>query len=330
MRRLARRRLVRLARRLLGLLAVGAIGLGLIGYVTQQRSDARILAENPPPGRFIDVGGHRLHYEIAGAGGVTFVLEAGAGEYGGSWGGLADSLARIGRVFSYDRAGLGYSEPGPRPRTVQAVVRELHALLERAAILPPYVFVGHSLGGAIATWYAVQHPGEVAALLLIDPSHRDQVEALPAPPAAARWALSWIPRTARIGLAGRIFRPGDPIKRRSTHLEAYGDEIRALERSFELWKRDRVALGDVPLYVLTAGSARHMPGRTDEERRAAWATWRGLHADLVGESSHTIRRHVVVPGAPHYIHRAQPGRVAGLARELVRRLGSATTTETGG
>ncbi|NIP78401.1 MAG: alpha/beta fold hydrolase, partial [Gemmatimonadetes bacterium] len=129
------------------------------------------------------MGGHQLHYRLLGEGPVTFVLESGGGEYSGTWGEIEDDLGEIGRVFVYDRAGMGWSEEGPHPRTVDRIVDELHTALERADVPAPYVLMGHSLGGMIATLYSMEHPGEVAGLLLIDPSHKDQMKRLPQPPA---------------------------------------------------------------------------------------------------------------------------------------------------
>ncbi|HEM46826.1 MAG TPA: alpha/beta hydrolase, partial [Alphaproteobacteria bacterium] len=163
-------------------LVVVLVGGTAVGYVLQERRDARILADNPPPGRFVDVGGHELHYRLFGEGPVTFVLEAGGGEYGATWEEIEEELARLGGVFVYDRAGLGWSEEGPHPRTIERIVEELHAALDGADVPPPYVLVGHSLGGAVATFYAMKHPERVAGLLLVDPSHQDQVREMPQPP----------------------------------------------------------------------------------------------------------------------------------------------------
>ena len=86
-----------------------------------------------------------------------------------SWSDLQRELSRSFRVVSYDRAGLGWSDLGPMPRTADRIVDELHAMLERAAIPPPYVLVGHSFGGLTMPLFAERYPEEVAGMVLVDP-----------------------------------------------------------------------------------------------------------------------------------------------------------------
>ena len=124
---------------------------------------------HPPPGRFIDLGTHRLHLLEKGQGSPTIVLEAGLMSTVLSWSEIQSTLSRSYRVVSYDRAGLGWSDLGPMPRTADRMVEELHTLLERAAIPPPYVLVGHSFGGLTMPLFAARYPQETAGVVLVDP-----------------------------------------------------------------------------------------------------------------------------------------------------------------
>lgn len=99
-----------------------------------------------------------------------------------SWSGLQSRLAQSFRVITYDRAGLGWSDLGPMPRTADRIVDELHRLLDRAKIPPPYILVGHSFGGLTMPLFAARYPSETAGMVLIDgvapvewnpPSERD-------------------------------------------------------------------------------------------------------------------------------------------------------------
>jgi pimeloyl-ACP methyl ester carboxylesterase len=132
----------------------------------------------PPPGKLVDVGGWRLHLNCTGKSkenAPTVVLEAGAGDFSQDWGLAQPEVARFARVCSYDRAGTGWSELGPRPRTWSQVAYELHTALQKAGEKGPYVLVGHSLGGLLIRVYANQYPKEVAGMILVDSTHEDTV-----------------------------------------------------------------------------------------------------------------------------------------------------------
>ena len=77
-------------------------------------------------------------------------------------------IAGLDRACTYDRAGYGWSDPGPRPRTPQQFARELHTLLHNAGEPPPYLMVGHSLGGMLIRQYASQYPQELYGAVMID------------------------------------------------------------------------------------------------------------------------------------------------------------------
>ncbi len=123
-----------------------------------------------PPGRLIDIGTHRLHLYCAGEGSPTVVFDAALGGSSLSWSLVHPAVARITRACTYDRAGFGWSEAGPLPRTAGRIADELHQLLERAAIPGPYVLVGHSYGGLVMRLLAARHAANVAALVLIEPA----------------------------------------------------------------------------------------------------------------------------------------------------------------
>lgn len=124
-----------------------------------------------PPGRLVDVGGFRLHINSTGSGRPTVVLDAALGASSISWALVQPEVARFARVCSYDRAGFGWSEAGPFPRTVGRIAGELRTLLDRAGEPPPYVLVGHSFGGLVMRVFAARYRADVAGLVLVDPAH---------------------------------------------------------------------------------------------------------------------------------------------------------------
>ncbi|MDT4966184.1 MAG: hypothetical protein QOJ64_921 [Acidobacteriota bacterium] len=133
---------------------------------TRQRSVARV---QPAQSKLVDVEGRKISFKVAGAGSPTVVLEYGLGGSSGNWDTVFPAVARFTRVVSYDRAGYGKSEPGPGPRSQERLAKELHTLLHNAGILPPYVLVGHSLGGANIRAFAYLFKDEVAGLVFVDP-----------------------------------------------------------------------------------------------------------------------------------------------------------------
>src|SRR5436309_11211668 len=117
----------------------------------------------PPPGRLVDVGGWRLHINCTGkarASQPTVVFEAGIGDFSVEWSLVQPGVAKFARVCSYDRAGDGWSDVGPFPRTMRQIVYELHTLLDRAGERPPYLLVGHSYGGWLVRTYQATYASE--------------------------------------------------------------------------------------------------------------------------------------------------------------------------
>src|SRR5947207_14835158 len=148
-----------------GFTAVAVLYFLFATYARGAESDAP-----PPLGKLYEVGGHKMHlYEIGNGGsGPAVLLEAGAGAFSIDWYLVQTQVAQFAKVCSYDRAGHAWSELGPRPRTKKQAVYDLHRLLLKADVPPPYVLVGHSLGGVLVRVYANQYPDEVAGLVLVD------------------------------------------------------------------------------------------------------------------------------------------------------------------
>lgn len=125
----------------------------------------------PPPGHLVSIGSHRLHIRCEGNGAPAVIFDAALGASSLSWSLVHPAVARLTRACAYDRAGFGWSETGPLPRTAGRIADELHELLHRAGVPPPYVLVGHSFGGLGMRLLAARHRTEVAGLVLIEPAH---------------------------------------------------------------------------------------------------------------------------------------------------------------
>jgi pimeloyl-ACP methyl ester carboxylesterase len=315
---------IRVQKRAMRVCTVLLVAAPILGFVIRQWKDANTLAAHPPPGSFVNIDGRKLHCRTSGHGEFTFVLEAGMGGYSQTWGTFEKSLAEVGRVFVYDRAGLGWSEEGPQPRTARQITSELHRALEQAKIPGPFVLVGHSFGGLTQTLYALRYPENVAGLLLIDPSTKNQGKKLPAPPALSR-LMPQISRLAPIGLPQLLMGFSDPIANRTSHVCTTGAEMRAFMNGAEEWGDLPLDLGHTPIYVLTAGVVYSVPGKSEAESKAVWDTWKSLHDELTAASSSEIRKHEIVGGASHFIHRSHPEAIISAAREMIGRIRAATS-----
>ena len=188
----------RWGRRLLGLL-IAVIIVPPAGFFLTRgvlaAANAVLERRYPPPGRMIPVGDHRLHLFCQGSGTPTVVIEPGLGVDWVAWAPVVMDLARSVEVCVYDRAGYGWSEPGPIPRTAQQSAEELHHLLSSSKRQGPYVIVAHSFGGHIARAYAGKHGSTLGGVVLVDPADQnpDEMPVQPAPAARpASWSRGWI------------------------------------------------------------------------------------------------------------------------------------------
>lgn len=289
--------------------------------------------------------GRRLNLLCEGSGTPTVILEAGAGGSTLDWRRVQSSIARITRVCAYDRAGLGFSDAGPLPRTAARVVEDLDALRRAAALESPLVLVAHSLGAHFARLYADRHPADVAGLVLVDPSveHQEERFAAVSPPyrelmqddlQAARECL----RLAREGALTAdlpIFRqctygnPRDPdlsdrmfqvlVQRRLSvrFREAWLSEVEAMEGADAQELARARPLGDLPLVVLTQSpeSAQNYPELSPAQVDALNALWMQLHDELAARSSRGVNRRIEHSG--HYIQKDRPDAVIEAVRDVV-------------
>ncbi len=128
----------------------------------------RFVAAHPAPGRLYDVNGYKMHLWCVGSGSPTIVMDAGLGGSSEHWQRVQPELAKTTRVCSYDRAGLGWSEPQPGPRDSDHIVEQLHDLLKVADISEPMVLMGHSGAGFFMREYATKYPQHIVGMIMVD------------------------------------------------------------------------------------------------------------------------------------------------------------------
>lgn len=322
-----RSRLRRWAKRvLLGL--AGVVALLLLTGAAYQFVAAKVDERKySPPGRLVDVGGYRLHLNCTGEGPPTVVLDAGLGGGVLDWSLVQPEVSEFARVCSYDRAGLGWSEAGARPRTSQQIVKELHALLGNAGVQAPYVLVGHSIAGIHAQLYAGQYPDEVAGVVLVDSSHENQLsrKEMRIPP----FYPPLIKALSPFGVARIINEVGAPPPNLPPNIEAerasvyshtgsmyaYADEMSAIPAGMEKLRSSPMRLGDKPLIVLSRGMKEAVQSGSPEEADRAEQWWAELQADLARRS--TNGKQVIAEKSGHYIQFYQPELVIDAIRQVV-------------
>lgn len=163
------------------------------------------------------VGERKVEYVLAGQGAPVVVFENGLGATLDWWAKVWPEVVAQSQSLAYNRAGYGHSEPSPQPRDGAHVVEELRALLRARQVTPPYVLVGHSLGGLYMQLFARKYPNEVAALVLVDSTHPDQVKGAGNPDS---WP-TWLKVAFRLATS-------DTAKQELAALDATGDVVSSL------------------------------------------------------------------------------------------------------
>jgi pimeloyl-ACP methyl ester carboxylesterase len=299
---------------ILGGAALLLVLLAAAGCLLERIAEARDRRRFPPPGRLVDIGGRRLHLACLGsAPGPTVVIEQGAGSPSLTWWPVQARVANFARVCTYDRAGYLWSDPAPRGRSLADRVADLHVLLQRAELPPPYILVSHSFGGFLARLYAQAHPQEVAGMVLIDTPHESTVLQPTFLGYLRRGARIQpiVAATARLGLVrllGRHFPmlllPDHPagyaLCARPQHAQLLADDLRALLAELPaLSARGALgSLGDRPLAVLTHGVA--FPGAAE----AAEEGWQEGQRKLAALSS--ANELIVAANSNHMIYHDEP------------------------
>jgi len=254
-------------------------------------------AASPPPAPapkavhgLYRAAGARLFMDCRGAGPRTVVLDSGLGvDSNATWAAVRPAVARFARVCQYDRAGMGSSPPGPRPRTSQRMVDELRALLRAAGVKPPYVLGGASFGGLNAQLFASEHPGEVAGIVLVDGLHPDldrRIEAI-------------LGRRASAERRAALARNGEGV--RFADILASDAQVRA-HRAFPA----------VPLVALEHGISFDPGGDPDPRVERMWGALQRANAARSPRG-----RVVLAPHSHHRIAEDQPELVISAIRQVI-------------
>lgn len=295
------------------------------------------------PASLVDIGGgRRLNLYCIGHGSPTVLFEAGLGDQIRAWALVQPAIAKATRACAYDRAGLGFSDPSGRPGTPANAVDDLQRLLVAASIKPPYILVGHSLGGMYAQLFADRHRSEVAGMVLVDPVSFDQGRRYfaldPSMTTQSRDFVAFlhdecIP-AARNGYAGKpaLFKQcvGGPDPHFSAAFNraflanhstasymraAWSEWANVFTVSSDQVRAAQCSYGDMPLVVLSRAPFPRSPNETQAMRDAKNYLWVELHDDIAALSTRGVNE--IIPGAGHYIQIEQPQVVIRAIRQTV-------------
>jgi pimeloyl-ACP methyl ester carboxylesterase len=342
---------------------IGLVALFLLatvaGFTYERLGRARDRKRVPPRvGRPVDIGGRALNISCSGDGSPAVILEAGGGHGGYPWILEQPRIAEFTKVCWYDRAGEGWSDPPPAPRTSSTIVSDLHLLLERAPVPAPYVLVGASIGGDYVRVFTAKYPADVSGLVLVDSSHPDQHEPpsqlAPVnrmPTSVRRLLCAVMPAMIRFGVVRLMMSREESVppklnpeqqkvirglrSQRIKEFETEGAQACAATNNGALrgdWgsgdpevdNAARIAgnLGDRPLLVLTAGRywtpSDPVAAREIADFHQVWV--HQLQADLARLS--TRGKQVVVENSEHAIGLEAPDAVVDAVRNMVMQIRS--------
>ncbi|MCP5426183.1 MAG: alpha/beta fold hydrolase [Gammaproteobacteria bacterium] len=267
-------------------------------------------------GRF-DVGGFSLNLNCQGQGRTTVVMDAGLAHSSREWEDIQSALSRNARVCTYDRAGYGLSDPGPPPRASSRLAAELRTLLERARIPPPYLLVGHSLGGYNMRAFAGLYPQETTGLVLVDAPHEALVHGF-----LESYFMQLIDPH---GILQQLWQPGLLTNLSQLDLTPFAPLVgmtpsalrTALNEAaaFQESSNELRALGirpELPVIVIMHGYRVFPATEIGNQMEEAWLAWQKDWA-----SHHRFNRVIIAEHSAHDIPSTEPGVIVDAVRLLL-------------
>ncbi len=310
-----------LLRLLLRLASALTVTLALLSANIQTLSaEGNNPSEFQRPGQLVDIGTHRLHIYCLGSGKPTVIMDAGLGGLSLEWLPIQAALAEHVKTCVYDRAGYGWSDPGPSPRTSSRIADELFVLLNEAQIEGPYVLVGHSFGGYNMQLFASRYQYATAGLVLVDSSHAEQIERFKKPPISMKLAPTIKGKYVITKFSKPEVQPMMPEELKGVAAELMNSIAmrRAMANEFLYFSQSAAEvqiegeLPDIPLFVLTRGM-RVWP--EDQRGDMAEQLWLELQSDLAFKGPHHI--HMLAEYSGHHVHLDQPQLVIDAITEVV-------------
>jgi len=307
----------------IGSLVILVVIFAATGFVYENISEARDRRFHPMPGQSVDVGGYKMHCNCTGQGTPTVILDSGLGDSYIFWYKVQPEIAKFTRVCSYDRAGFGYSDSSPQPRTSKVMAEELHTLLRNAGIPAPYILAGHSMGGFNVRLFTSLYRSEAAGVALVDSSHPEQQKRFPQ--ALNDLDKTWvreqefltfsmpfgIPRL--LGFCGK----DAEVRAADCNFHSYHEALAVLKAFPESAAEAATAgsLGDMPLAVLSHDPEVPVPDIPADLVRPMNDEWEHMQDELARLSNRGTR--TIAKNSSHYIQLDRPDLVIEAIRGVV-------------
>ncbi len=242
--------------------------------------------------KYIDVGGHQVRMYIAGHGGPAVVFEAGGSPADGgpleAWERVQPAVSRFTTTVAYDRAGIGLSAPGPKPRDARQVARELHAALQNARVAPPYILVGHSFGGPLIRVFAGIYPKEVGGMVLIDPTQEEFIY----------WNQA----------------------RETNRVERQDEEWKDMKASLDEAHESQVPKG-IPIVLITAMGPAVIPSFVTEQQKEDMKFYRSFWLKFHNEWLEKVPdgQHIITENSGHMVPFYEPELIVRVSRQMIEK-----------
>ena len=303
----------------------------ILGFIYEQYSQYNAKKSFVDSGTYVEVNGHKMHYQKVGEGKPTVVFESGLDFTGHlSWRKVQDEVSKFATTISYDRAGVLRSQKSDKARTCENMAEELHLLLEKTEAKKPYILVAHSLGGLIARCYAKKYANTLSGIVFVDASHPDQIAKAPETIKAqmksgglpSDWVISLAFNTGFFRFViekttDEFYKDRDDIKAIKSEINAYliksyqgsMQEMKILEDIMNEAKG--VDFGDIPFTVLTATQ-----NGKKEFDHVFFEFFSKLQEESLSISTNSKR---IMVDSGHFIQLEKPDVVVEAIREMLKR-----------
>ena len=323
--------LVRIAGAVFGCVVLALIVGAAYNWVAMRRYQSIY----PPPGAIYSVEGYNVHLYCTGSGIPSVVLEGGLGETWIGWQQVQPELAKVTQVCSYDRAGLGRSDPQPGPRDSVHIAEQLHAALGVARVTGPLILVGQSAGGLYSRHFASKFPHNVVGLVLVDATPPESFDRIPGARESAaergqRYRDAWVEALQDALGISRLRGRCRPVMRpalasylgyalaeacRPRYDLSWLDEVDQFETSAR--EVAKTSFGALPVLVISQDPDRPKPGWSEREI-AANPTWAAMQERLKMLS--TRSRRIIASGSGHHVQNDRPDAVTSAVTEMINEL----------